>query len=262
VLTEARMSLNTAEACQMFAASQRYPHLVCQIVPSPFGLKGDRVMRELIDAGYLGELRQVQVMGLNGALADPAAPLSWRQNAELSGVNMLALGILHETLLRWTPPPVEVLAQTHAFTGERLDPEHGARRTVGTPDSVQVLAALRGGARAIYHLSGVTPFGQEQSISLLGSDGALHYILHNDRILGASRQSGANSATLEEMRAIAIPPEKEGGWRVEADFIESIREGKPVRYTDFASGVLYMEFTEAVVRSAAKGMRVGLPLAA
>src|SRR4051812_46004861 len=59
VLTEARMSLNAAEARAMLAASRRHPHLVCQIVPSPFGLKGDAVMRELITSGYLGELRQV-----------------------------------------------------------------------------------------------------------------------------------------------------------------------------------------------------------
>ena len=43
---------------------------------------------------------------LNPAFADPAAPLSWRQDAALSGYNMLALGIVHETLLRWVPPPV------------------------------------------------------------------------------------------------------------------------------------------------------------
>jgi predicted dehydrogenase len=216
-------------------------------------------MRELIAAGCLGELRQVQVFGLNGALADPAAPLSWRQDAALSGVNMLTLGILHETLSRWVPPALHVLAQTHSFIPERLDAERAERRPVGTPDCVQVLAVLEGGARAVYHVSGVAPFGQQQSITLYGSGGVLHYILSNDRIFGASRQQGASSATLEDMRVIPIPPEKEGGWQVEADFIESVREGKPVTRTDFASGVRYMEFTEAVARSAQSGTGVAVP---
>ena len=105
VLTEARMALNAAEAHRMLAAARRRPELVTQIVPSPFGLKGDRVMKELIALGYLGELREVQVHGLGAALADPAAPLSWRQDAGLSGFNMLTLGIVHETLMRWVPPP-------------------------------------------------------------------------------------------------------------------------------------------------------------
>jgi predicted dehydrogenase len=128
VLTEARLSLTAAEAHRMLAEAKRHPHLITQVVPSPFGLKGDDVMRELMQQGYLGELREVHVLGLNASLADPAAPLSWRQDAALSGFNMLALGIVHETLLRWVPPPVRVLAQAHAFTSSRIDPESSALR--------------------------------------------------------------------------------------------------------------------------------------
>ena len=76
VLTEARMSLNAAEAHHMLAAARRYSKLVTQIVPSPYGLKGHDVMRELIHDGFLGELREVRVSSFNAALADPAAPLS------------------------------------------------------------------------------------------------------------------------------------------------------------------------------------------
>src|SRR5262245_45968143 len=111
VLTEARLSLNAAEAHRMLAAARRFPDLVTQVVPSPFGLKGNAVMVELIAGGFLGELREVAVRSLGAALADPASPLSWRQDGSLSGFNMLTLGIVHETLLRWVPPPVRVLAQ-------------------------------------------------------------------------------------------------------------------------------------------------------
>src|SRR5262249_54355527 len=160
VLTEARMCLNADEAHRMLAAAERYPKLVTQIVPSPYGLKGHQVMKELIDGGYLGELREAYVYGLTDALVDEAAPLSWRQDAALSGFNMLPLGITHETLMRWLAPPVQVLAQVHAFIPTRTDPESGVSRAVGTPDSVQVLAVLEDGARAVYHLSGVMPFRQ------------------------------------------------------------------------------------------------------
>jgi hypothetical protein len=62
------------------------------------------------------------------------------------------------------------------------------------------------------------------------------------------------------MSDIPIPPEKAGGWQVEADWVRSIRDGAPVRFTDFATGVAYMEFTEAVARSARTGVAVELPL--
>lgn len=258
VLTEARLAMNVAEARRMLTASAEHPELVAQVVPSPFGFKGDAVVRELIAGGYLGELREAQVLGLNAALADPATPLSWRQDANLSGFNMLTLGIVHETLLRWTPAPVRVQAQVHAHIPSRIDPQSGVRRPVGTPDSVQVLTVLEGGARASYHFSGAAPFGQTMSIHLYGTDGVLRYDLLQDRLQGASKKRGHKpGADLED---IAIPADKAGKWNVEADFIAAIRKERPVRLTDFATGVAYMEFTEAVARSAEEGTAVELPL--
>jgi predicted dehydrogenase len=258
VLTEARMAMNAAEAHAMRTAARSSPKLVVQIVPSPFGLKGHAVMRRLIEGGFLGELREALVIGRNAALADAAAPLSWRQDADLSGVNMLTLGILQETLARWAPPPVRVLALAHAFTAQRTDPASGLRRPVGTPDSVQVLAVLHGGARAGYQFSGVAPFGQEMSITLTGTQGVLHYDLVADRIRGARRDAGLTSLRPDDLPEVSIPPHEAGSWQVESDWVRSIREGTPVSFTSFDDGVAYMEFTEAVVRSAALGAAVDL----
>lgn len=260
VLTEARLSMNAMEAHRMLQASKARSNLVTQVVPSPFGLKGDQVMRELIQAGYLGELREVRVQGMNAALADPASPLSWRQDLALSGYNMLTLGIVHETLLRWAPPPVRVLAQVHAHIPTRIDPESGVRRPVGTPDSVQVLATLANGARATYHFSGAVSFGQAMTIELFGTEGVLTYDLLNDTIRGASRTRGAGPLQAGALETIPIPADKAQSWRVEADFVEAIREGTPITLTDFATGVQYMEFTEAVALSAERGEPVDLPL--
>jgi predicted dehydrogenase len=260
VLTEARLSRDAAEARQMLQATRDHPDLVAQVVPSPYGMKCGAVVRELLAEGYVGELREAQIVGRSGALADPAAPLSWRQDQMLSGFNMLTLGILHETLLRWLPQPECVLARAYAFIAERIDPASGARRPVGTPDSVQVIATLPDGAASIYQLSGVTPFGQGFSIAFYGSNGVLHYDLDADRLRGASRRTGASSARADELAEIAVPPEKAGSWQVESDWVRSIREGTPVQLTDFATGVAYMEFTEAVARSARTGIAVRLPL--
>jgi predicted dehydrogenase len=182
VLTEARLSRDAGEARQMLADSRARPDLIAQVVPSPFGLKGDVVVRELFAANYVGQLREVHVVARTGALADAAAPLGWRQDATLSGYNMLSLGILHETLLRCLPQPERVLAQAAAFIAERIDPSSGVRRPVGTPDCVQVLTMLPGGALGVYQLSGVSPFGQGSSITFYGSDGVLSYDLTSDRL--------------------------------------------------------------------------------
>jgi predicted dehydrogenase len=255
VLTEARMAMNAAEAHRMLAAARRHPKLVTQIVASPYGLKANDVIVELLGSGYIGELREVQVVHFGAALADPAAALSWRQDVTLSGYNTLTLGILQETLTRWVPAPIRVMAQVHAFIPSRIDPASGVRRGVGTPDSVQVLAVLDGGARAVYHLSGVTPLGQRMDIHLYGSEGVLHYDLLRERLTGASRRRGQ-----KELEEIPIPAEKAREWRVEADFVDAIRQGTPIKLTDFETGVAYMEFTEAVAHSARQGEAVELPL--
>jgi predicted dehydrogenase len=217
VLTEARMALNAEEARAMLAAAREKPELVCQIVPSPLGFRADRMVKHLIGSGYLGELREVVVIAANDAWADAETPLSWRQVSAYSGVNMLTLGIVHETLIRWIPDPVRVLAQVHAFTPERFDPAAGTPARVGTPDSVQILTVLPNGARGLYHISGVTRFGPGSQIHLYGSEGTLKYELApHDRLWGAQR--GAR-----ELREIPVPPAQEYGWQVEAEFITAGR---------------------------------------
>ena len=254
VLTESRMAANAAEAHLMLEASRRQPELVAQIVPSPLGLRAGRVVKDLLADGYLGRLCEVVVLGTSDTSTDPNAPLNWRQVIELNGWNMLTLGILHETLIRWIPDPISVMAQTQIFTPQRPDPESGELRPVSSPDSVGVLTELPDGERGLYHLSGSVHFGPGLQIHLYGSEGTLKYLLHpEDRLLGARRGE-------DRLEEIPVPEEKAGGWRVEEEFISAIRGQGGIELTDFATGVRYMEFTEAVARSAQAGAAVALPL--
>jgi hypothetical protein len=100
------------------------------------------------------------------------------------------------------------------------------------------------------------PFDQGMGIELYGTEGLLHYDLAADRIFGA-RRSPRPAGGREE---IPIPAEKARAWHVETDFVEAIRSGSPIELTDFATGVAYMEFTEAVARSAQAGVAIELPL--
>jgi predicted dehydrogenase len=254
VLTEARMAMTAIEAHRMLDASRQHPDLVTQIVPSPLGLRAHRVVKELLADGFIGELREAVILGLNDAVADPSAPLHWRQSAKYSGLNTLALGILHETLVRWIPDPTRVLAQTCLFTPKRKDQETGLLQEIGIPDSVHVMTEIPGGARGIYHLSGAVHFGPGLQIHLYGSEGTLKYLLApEDRLLGARRGD-------EGLAEIPVPDDKVCKWRVEEEFIAAIRGDGKIEMTDFATGTRYMEFTEAVARSAQSRAAVDLPL--
>jgi predicted dehydrogenase len=253
VLTQARMAMNAREAQRMYDRSRELTDLTAMIVPSPYGLTADAYIRSLLDSGYIGTLREIHAHGLNGDLADPAAPIGWRQMTKYSGFNMLTLGILYETALRWTPQANRVMAYASKLIPNRLDPETGHNTRVGSPDSVQVLTTQDDGSVGLYRLSGVVHHGTGMGIALYGSEGSLVYDLTRDELLGGRRGEPG-------LAPLAIPDDLRGGWQVEADFVAAIRGERPVTNTTFATGVRYMQFTEAVARSSRHQHPVNLPL--
>jgi len=254
VLTEARMARNVAEARQMLDVSDKHPDLVAQIVPSPFGLKHHDFLQDLIVDNFLGDLREVVVIGADDTFWDYTNPIHWRQDAEISGFNVLTLGIMHETVSRLIPKTVRVTAQTAIFEVTRPEANGPADIPVTVPDSVHVMTQLEGGARGIYHFSGIDLFGPGRQIHLYGSRGTIKLICDQEEQLFTGRLKDP------ELTKIELAPEKQGFWRVEEEFICAIRGEESVQLTDFKSGVAYMEFTEAVANSAKTSQPVDLPL--
>jgi predicted dehydrogenase len=245
VLTEARMARNLAEAELMLAESRQHPQLVAQIVPAPMSLPFDATVADLLASGVLGQLREVFLTATGDSLAHSATPLSWRQNLTLNGKNTLQLGIYYEMALRWLGRGVVTLvADAAIFTKERKDEDDVPQPTT-IPESLTVLGSYADGTRLVAHFSGVETSGPRAEIRLNGSEGGLRLDLTRGELWLAKR--GAAEQLVE------IAPEKRGSWRVEADFIASIRDGHPVRLTDFATGVKYMQFTDAVWESWTNG---------
>ena len=253
VLTQARMAMNAREAQRMLDRSLESPGLTAMVVPSPYGLPGDAFMRSLITSGYIGSLRELHVHSLSDQFADPKTPLHWRHVTKYSGFNMLTLGIVYESVLRWVSPATRVVAYTSRFIRERLDPELEQKVKVGTPDSVQVLTSQADGSCGVYRLSWVVWHDTSMAVALYGDKGTLIYDFLRDEIRGGKRRT----STFEP---IPIPDSERGSWQVESDFIAAIRGEPPVTRTDFATGVRYMQFTEAVARSSRHQIPVTLPL--
>ena len=110
-----------------------------------------------------------------------------------------------------------------------------------------MLGSYSDGARLVAHFSGVETTAPRAEIRINGSEGGLRLDLTKSELWLAQRGAAE--------KAVTIAPGKRGSWRVEADFIDSIREGNPVRLTDFTTGVEYMRFTEAVWESWSTGRR-------
>jgi predicted dehydrogenase len=249
VLTEARMAMNAAEAHAMLDASRARPDLVAQIVPAPMTFRVDRTVQRLLADGYVGDVLAVEVRD-GGRFIDSTSRLHWRQDADLSGYNIMSMGIWYETILRWVGEATQVTAMGRTFTKTRLD-EQGAVRAVRVPEHIDVTATLACGGQLHMQISSVTGFNGPAHATIHGSAGTLRFT--ENKLLGGKRGD-------KELSEIPIPTSEIGKWRVESDFIASIREKTPVKLTPFVTGVQYMEFTEAVTRSMQGGNVVAIPM--
>lgn len=249
VLCEARMAMNAEEAHTMLLAAQSSPHLVAQIVPSPMTLGVDRTIIRLLAEGYVGDVLVIEAR-VGGAFVDPAAPLHWRQDFDLSGFNTMTLGIWYEAVMRWVGHAVNVSAKAKTFVRTRRDAE-GRVRAVRVPDHIDVTAEMACGAQLHMQVSAVTGLAGAPEVWLFGSEGTLRFCA--DKLYGGRRGDAA-------LHEIEIPASERGGWRVEEEFVNAIRGVEPVTHTTFEDGVKYMEFTEAALRSAAEGRAISLPL--
>ena len=255
VLTEARLAMNAQEAMEMLDASRRKPHLITQVVPAPFTLKLDRTISDLIAEGYLGDLLSVD-LATQGAFIDREASLMWRHDRDLSGYNIMLMGAWYECLMRTIGPATSVTAVTRVNVKSRVD-DSGNRRVISIPDHVEVLCEMASGAVLHMRFSEVTGLSPSNNVWMFGTEGTLHF---------EAEHSGESSGLFggrkgdTELSEIELPLEKQGGWRVEEEFINAIRGIEKVTHNTFETGVKYMEFAEAVTRSAQTGRRVYLPL--
>jgi predicted dehydrogenase len=251
VLTEARMASTAQEARDMLAASRSRPHLVCQLTPTSTTYKIDRVLQRLIGEGFLGELLSVEVQYLQNRFADLGGDLHWRHDWELSGYNTLNIGAAYESMMRWVGRGNRVMAMAKVHVPYRRN-ARGALTSVSIPDHVDVLYELANGAQVHMRMSATTGLSTGNQIWFYGTEGTIH--VDNQQRVFAGRRGDT------QLSEVPNPPEEQAYYRVEEEFANAIRGTEQITMVPFETGVHYMEWTEAVIRSAQTGQAVYLPL--
>lgn len=242
VLIQARLAMDADEAKAIHAEALARPDLVSMVVPAPFTFWADACVRRLLTTGAIGDLRLVRCFWGGGDGAYDPGP-HWRRDRRYSGNNTLQLGIVYEQLARWVGHARWVQAVESI-----IDP-HSEDGPVDVPDLVSVHAELPGRARLNLELTPHARFAGSTEVYLFGSAGTL--------VVDFTAQEISLRTETHEERVVPRPDER-GEWQVEAEFIGAIRGQNDVRLNDVATAVRYMEFTDAVRRSAAEGRRIGL----
>ena len=257
VMCEARMAMNLAEGQAMLAASRQRPDLIAQIVPAPHTLAFDRTIQAMVAGGQIGDLIAVDArIAAARAFPDASAPVHWRHDRDLSGNNVMNMGIWYEAMMRWVGQMKTVMAVGQSVVKHRLDADSN-RVAMRIPDHVDVIGQMEQGGQMRFCVSSVA--GHMPSLAdvhLFGTEGTirLHQPVGGEMALFAGKRGDEN------LSPVAIDPAKKGGWRVEEEFINAIRGNEPITHTDFVTGCKYMEWTDAVTMSLRQNRAVTLPL--
>jgi predicted dehydrogenase len=240
VFCQARMAMDLTEAEEMLATSKRYPELVTMLSPPPFGMRGDLLVKKLLAEDSIGNPHDVRLQSFTSNYLNPEAPAHWRQKIEISGLNVLTLGIYVEVLQRWLGDISGVFAR-----GKILYPDRRGYRVI-IPDLVNVLCKFDNGAEGVLEFSGVNVSDESDRVEIYGSKGTLVYDFANDKIRAGKYGS-------REFNDVDLPPELTSEWRVEDDFIAAVKSKGRIRpHPDFEDGVRYMRVVQAVADSRAR----------
>ncbi len=252
VLCQARMANDAAEARDMLSVSRSYPQLISQLVPTSTSYVIDNILKRLLAENYIGELLSVEVQRVGRNFASYGGELDWRHNREFSGLNVMNLGSTYESMMRWFGPGNQVNAQTRIHVDRRRD-ENGSAAPVTLPDHVEALYQLQNGAQVHMRFSETTGLATGNQTWIHGSEGTIH--VDNDLNVYGGRRGES------QLSPIANPQAEQAIYRVEEEFINAIRGIEQITLNTFEIGVQYMDFTEAVHRSAQSGRTITLPLA-
>jgi len=240
VFCQARMAMDLAEAEEMLAASKRYPELVTMLCPPPFGMRADLLVKKILAENYIGRPHHVRLQSFTGNYLDPDAPPHWRQRIEISGLNVLTLGIYVEVVQRWLGDINGVFARGKMVHPVRHDYE------VIIPDLLTVLCAFENGAEGVLEFSGVDAMTPGDRLEIYGSAGTLTYDFGSDVVQVGKLGDRA-------LHVVDLPPELEGEWRVEEDFLAAVKSKGRIRpRPNFEEGVRYMRVVQAVADSRAR----------
>ncbi len=227
--------------------------------------------RQLVEQGRIGTLRHFRAVYLQDWLADPAAPMTWRMQAERAGSGALGdLGAHVVDLARYlTGDEVTgVSAVSATFTGARPLADGAGTGTVTVDDAVAFTARLASGALASFEATRCAT-GRKNSlrVELNGTAGSLAFDLERLNELDVF-DAGADPGSAGFRRVLVTeathpylgawwPPGHVLGWadtftHQARDLLAAIAGGaQPL--PSFADGLAVQRVLDAVARSAASG---------
>lgn len=249
VFCQARMAMNLKEALDMLDAAEQASQQVSMICPPPHRMPWEPYIRQVLSEGRLGDLLEVRVISSSDA---NLGPITWREQVEYSGQQILQMGIIAETLNAWVGPYRSLRAFTSTPIAYKTT-EDGSNEEVRIPQVVSIAGLLENGTPIYEHHSGVAAHDPVNAAWFFGSEATLRVDFMNGISLGKTGQA---------LEPVDVPADMQNPWQVEEEFIAAVKSAQrdePFHVSpDFHEGLRYMQKVAAVHESAETGREITL----
>ena len=271
VLCEKPLALNVGQAGAMLEAAEQHERK--HFVPFTYRfLPAALYMKEILDAGFVGQVYHAYVRFHVRGWGDPSGPMRWQFQKEQAGSGALGnVGSHAVYLIQWWLGRIQrVSAMLTTAVKERVA-EGGRRATVQLDDSCAITGDLEDGVPVVFDISQVAMverikleagvFGSEGSLIFLCDSGARDAV--TGRIL-AMHQNEAAPALLPipsrlrgefQDRADFSTPPRSCFSRMTAEFVNAIREDRPAE-PNFHDGLQVQKVLDAVLTAASEQRRI------
>jgi predicted dehydrogenase len=269
VICEKPMAMSSREAEEMTARAALHPHQLA-IVDHELRFNPTwRRLKELVDGGFLGDLRHVNITIASGFRHSALRPWNWWSRKSAGGGLLGALGSHAIDALRWLFGEIDsVCGDVATMIPERKDAKTGEIKPNETDDYVSFLLrfvpqAPRGRqtkweshtAHGTVLLSAMFASGGKNQITAVGSNGTL-MIDGDEMLLGAIgyNQQFEDMSLADRALEIAVIPNNiwaRSFYHLARETVQALREGRSEisHAATFADGLQCQRVIDAVLQS-------------
>jgi predicted dehydrogenase len=216
-----------------------------------------RYLKELLETGEVGAVRQIFMNYFNAAVLDPTTPIQWRQTRAEGGGILADIGSHLIDLALWLLGPIQrVRCDLWTFTRERPSGGDGMA-PVDVDDAATCQLEFASGAVGVMNASGLC-LGRlnHQRIEVYGTGGGVVYEIARPGDIGGDQLHVCFGEA--QHRIVGMAPARTLPWHsgtpLDAflDFFQAIHDGRQAAVT-FDDAVRVQAVLDAAERSAASG---------
>ncbi|MCC7449375.1 MAG: Gfo/Idh/MocA family oxidoreductase [Anaerolineae bacterium] len=256
VICEKPMAMNSDQARQMLdkAESLGRIHMIGhELRFNP----NRRKIKQLIDSGYIGKVRHVNITIISGTWGDPTTRSKgdWWSLDEMGGGRLGASGSHQIDLLRWWLGDIGAISgQLTTMVRDRIDKATGDQWIATADDQVSMTLEMINGALGFVFLSSAARHSMGNQVQIFGSEGTIK-IAESDEKLWVARAGEDFQDMTERDPNADLPGIGKGIWNVSfvglmRELIGAIREQRRLREgATFADGLKTQQAMDGVRQS-------------